>query len=143
MATPQKSLEVLVVDDEESIRNLLSTIITRLGDNPTKAIDGQDGIDKYVTALANNKPFDVVITDLKMPNKSGVDVIKEVKVLTPYIPVYVITGKEATAEYAWLVAQLGDLTPDGVLQKPFSPDTIKNLLEPIRQRKYENPPSQS
>ena len=143
MATPQKSLEVLVVDDEESIRDFLSTIITRLGDKPTKAIDGQDGIDKYKTALANNKPFDVVITDLRMPNKSGVDVTMAVKNLTPYIPVYVITGKEANVEYDGLVAQLGALQPDGILQKPFSPDTIKNLLEPIRQRKYENPPSQS
>lgn len=138
-----KPLEILVIDDDPSIRIILSRIISDLGTNATTAVGGKDGIEKYIAALDTDKPYNAVFTDLNMPNGNGVDVIRAVKGLSPSIPLYVITGAEINMEYSNLLAQLGDLKLDGMLQKPFIFMDIQKLLESIREITYQTPPPTS
>ena len=78
---------ILVVDDEELIRNLVVTVLSKLGHSCVTAIDGVDALDK----MKGNK-IDAVITDIKMPNMGGIILTKEISRQYPSIPVMVMTG---------------------------------------------------
>jgi CheY-like chemotaxis protein len=66
---------ILVVDDEELIRNLVVTFLSKLGHSCLTAIDGVDALDK----MKENK-IDVVITDIKMPNMDGITLTSEISI---------------------------------------------------------------
>ncbi len=144
MVQGQKPLEILVIDDNPDITDLLARIIRNLGHNVSVANDGQEGIEKYVDRFnaaktdSTKRRYDIVFTDLNMPRKSGTDVTREVKKLSPNIPVYVITAHEPTEEYAKLAKELGQLKPDGVIQKPLSKDTLTGILESVSLRNEPN-----
>ena len=70
---------ILVVDDEEMNRDLLQRILDRAGYQVTTAVDGQEAL-----TLLRQETFHVVLTDLKMPGMTGVEVIQELKTLAPF-----------------------------------------------------------
>jgi PAS domain S-box-containing protein len=78
---------ILVVDDEEAIRNNLSEILTLEGHRVVLASGGEEGIEMF-----KNGDFDLVFTDLGMPEVSGWQLAKAVKELNPGTPVAIITG---------------------------------------------------
>jgi len=143
MTEEQNPLEVLVADDEESIRFFLSSVIANKGVNVTTAVDGQEAIDIYLRRYEGESPIDLVFTDLSMPNKSGVDVVRAVKERSLKTPVYVITGEEPTEGYRQLEAQLGESKPDGVIGKPFGIDQITDIVEKVKLQKYSPVDSQN
>jgi CheY-like chemotaxis protein len=66
---------VLIIEDEQDIRDILSIVLTRLGYDVVAAENGKKGVD-----LFNNAPFfDLVITDIRMPGMSGNDVAKHIR----------------------------------------------------------------
>ena len=82
---PQK---ILVIDDEAAILRLLSEILTRQGHEVDTAQGGKKGIQKI-----QSNPYDIIITDIKMPGVSGLDVLKEVKrIKGRVLPVIAISG---------------------------------------------------
>ncbi len=79
--------KILVIDDEESIRRLLSIALTHKGHEVTTAEDGEKGIE----AFKETKPS-IVFTDLKMPGMDGLEVLKQIRQIEPDARVIVITG---------------------------------------------------
>ena len=82
-----KEARILVIDDEESVRSILSRILSQVNHQVTVAKDGGEGIQ-----LFQEKEFDIVLTDLGMPGMSGWDVCKALKKLRACVPVGMITG---------------------------------------------------
>jgi PAS domain S-box-containing protein len=82
-----KEARILVIDDEESVRSVLSRILSQVNHQVTVAKDGGEGLQ-----LFKEKEFDIVLTDLGMPDMSGWDVCKAIKKLRARIPVGMITG---------------------------------------------------
>ena len=82
--------KILIVDDEEVIRKFLKIQLTRWGFDVKEASDGEQAI-----AELGNDHFDLVISDVMMPRKSGWEVVKEVKSnpKTNHIPVILLTAK--------------------------------------------------
>ena len=78
---------VLVIDDDEIIRNALARILATAGHETVDAVNGRDGIDALIRAR-----FDVVITDLVMPEQGGIETIQRVRELDPTIPIIAISG---------------------------------------------------
>jgi CheY-like chemotaxis protein len=78
---------ILVVDDEELIRNLVVTFLSKLGHSCVSAIDGVDALNK----MKGNK-FDAVITDIKMPNMDGIHLAIEISRQYPELPIMVMTA---------------------------------------------------
>jgi DNA-binding NtrC family response regulator len=78
---------ILVVDDEEAIRNNLYEILTMEGHQVALASGGEEGIEMF-----KKGDFDLVFTDLGMPEVSGWELAKAVKKLKPKTPVAIITG---------------------------------------------------
>lgn len=112
--------KVLVVDDELLIRNFLVETLQRKGLDVTAAESGE-------AALPHMKEdaFDLIITDMKMPGMTGIEVLRKAKELCPKSLVVVITAF-GSIENAVEAMHLGAFN---YLIKPFSPDTIEAVLE--------------
>lgn len=113
-----RTITVLVVDDERSIRELLGDTLDAVG---YKSLTAED----YDTAekVLQSTPIDVVITDVLLPGKSGVDLIKAVKTNYPNVPVLAISGKNVSQ------AEIRQAGADGFLAKPFRIGKIEELIE--------------
>ncbi len=118
---------VLVVDDEVSIRFMVREILEQDGHEITEATDGENAL-KLIGAVA----YDLVITDLVMPKKSGIDLIIEYKRVNPQCKVLAMSGGGGmTGRFDYLpVAQM--IGASAIISKPFQishlKDTVKNLL---------------
>jgi len=108
-------MNILVVDDESVIRDGLARILEGDSFSVDTAKNGHTAIE-----LLQQKEFDLIITDLKMPGMSGFEVLNAVKTLQPETPVIMITGF-ATVETA--VEAMKNGTVDYIV-KPFTPDQI-------------------
>ena len=119
--------KILVVDDEQSLRDVLSIMLKRAGYAVTSAMDGEEAIE-----LLNREIFDLVITDLRMPKINGMEVLKAVKSVSPETVVLIITAF-ATADSAVEAMKQGAYD---YLTKPFQVDEvqliIRNALEKRR-----------
>jgi excisionase family DNA binding protein len=101
---------VLVVDDEASIRDLLSKTLALAEYDVDLAPDGRTALDRL-----RIMPYDLLITDLKMPGVDGLSVIREARRLKTDLPVDIITGYSTEASAIEAV----NLGVSGYLTKPF------------------------
>ena len=115
--------KILVIDDEQGIRNLLDTLLSRKGYEVVLASNGQKGLELF----RRERP-DVVVLDLKMPEMNGLTVLQQIRQLNPVQPVVILTGA-ATAEAEQQVRALGVTE---FVEKEFSMhrlgDCLKRLL---------------
>lgn len=104
---------VLVVDDQEQMRNLVVALLSEQGHQCITAGNGSEALNKI-----NQNKFDAVITDIVMPQMDGIALTKELLTLYPNLPIMVITGysKEYPTELA-ITAGARDF-----IGKPFSID---------------------
>lgn len=116
--------KILIVDDEAIVRNFLAETLRRKNFDVTTAESGQKAI-----AALKDTTFDMVITDMKMPDLTGIDVLRKVKELSPGTIVVVITGF-GSIENAVEAMRYGAFN---YLIKPFSPDTIEALIEKVQE----------
>jgi len=82
-----KDVNVLIVDDESLIRDFLKEILIRMECNTDEAVNGNEAISKM-----KDSEYDIIITDIRMPEISGMDVLKEAKNLLPDSEVLMITA---------------------------------------------------
>jgi len=115
-----REASVLLVEDEEYIRENLSEILEMNGYRVTTAPNGEAGLDAMKAS-----PADIVLTDLKLPGISGIDVVSSVKGISPNTPCIIITGY-ASVETAVEAMRVGAFT---YLKKPFSKDELLVTLE--------------
>jgi excisionase family DNA binding protein len=109
-ATPASRPRVLVVDDEAAIRDLLAKTLALAEYDVDLAPDGRQALERLRII-----PYDLLITDLKMPGIDGLNVIREARRLKPEIPVIIITGFSTEASAIEAV----NLGVSGYLTKPF------------------------
>jgi len=128
---------VLIVDDERSMGIVLSTFLKRKGVQVAEASGFSEALKKI-----QQERYDVVITDLKMDDGGGVDVLRAVKRLTPATPVIILTGY-ATIPSAVETMKLGAFD---YLTKPFEPDELLLRIHKALERNSlssEAPPTQA
>ena len=118
---------ILVVDDEQAVRDLLAKTLTMADYDVDSAPDGASAIDR-LRAVA----YDLLITDLKMPGMDGLSVIREARRTAPDLPVIIITGYSTEASAIEAI----NLGVAGYLTKPFRlprilAATARALGEPI------------
>ncbi len=89
-----KQINILLVDDEEPIREALLLLLKNVDYRISGCGSGQEAV-----RLLENEQFDIVITDLFLPDLNGIDILKKAKALSPVIEVILITG-HASAETA-------------------------------------------
>jgi excisionase family DNA binding protein len=101
---------VLVVDDEEAVRDLIAKTLTMADYEVNTAPDGQAALDALKDA-----DFDLLITDLRMPGMDGLTVIRQARRLSPSLPIIIITGYSTEASAIEAI----NLGVCGYLTKPF------------------------
>ena len=102
---------ILVIDDDELIRITLRNILQRAGYEVTLATNGQDGLKKF-----RERPADLVILDIIMPEKGGIEVLGEFRRDAPEAKIIAITG---AGVYHLPVAH--ELGADKIFEKPVRP----------------------
>lgn len=116
---------ILVVDDSESIREVVSTALEEAGYETTKAIDGQDGLVKLHAA----QDIRLVISDLNMPNMDGISFLKEVRQIEKfkYLPIVILTTE--AQETKKRAAQKAGAT--GWIIKPFEQNKLIAIVKKV------------
>ena len=118
--------KILVVDDEQGLRDVLSIMLKRAGYAVTVASDGDEAI-----AQVQKEIFDLVITDLKMPRVGGLEVLKAVKAASPDTVVLMITAF-ASADSAVEAMKHGAYD---YLTKPFQVDEVQLIIRNAIERR--------
>ena len=117
-----RPLEILVVDDEQSICLLLQDVLTRFGHTVVTCQDGASGL-----AVAQERTFNLVLLDIRMPGMGGLEALKRLRRSQPDATFVMITGyaKDDIIDEA---LQSG---ASACLCKPFSLVQVKKLLEDV------------
>ncbi len=117
---------ILVADDDDRVRYTIRCRLEQAGYDVHEAASGADAI-QALYAL----PFDLVITDILMPDRDGLETIMHVRKKTPRTKVIAISG----AADGLFLADAAGLGANGVLAKPFKPDDllvmVQDLLRPV------------
>lgn len=118
----QEESYILVVDDEEMVRNTLKRILEKFGYKVILAVDGVDAIEKF---KENSNTISLVIMDLTMPRMDGSSAFSELKKIKKDVKVILSSGYNAQELSQRFVSK----GVAGFLQKPYE---IKDLLEKIK-----------
>jgi len=111
---------ILIIDDNETVRDGLAHVVKKMGHAPVTASSGLEGLEQFKTA----RP-DFVITDLKMEGLGGVEVLRSVRELDPDCPAMIVTAF-GTVETAVEAMKLGAFD---FLIKPFAPEVVRLKVE--------------
>jgi two-component system response regulator PilR (NtrC family) len=122
----RRNAAVLVIDDEEIMRDILGTLLEREGYSVRLASSGQEGLD-----LAKSLPFDAVIVDVMMPGIDGLQVLDELKKHDEELPVLMITAY-ASMESAITAMKKGAFD---YITKPFKNDEVLVVLKNAVERR--------
>lgn len=117
-----QNLKILVMDDEEMIRNMLGNMLLNLGHQVVLSRHGQDAYEKYLKAFSEEKPFDAIILDLTVPGKmGGEEVLQKILKIDPSVYAIVSSGYFNTVPLGFRDA----------LAKPYTVNQLKEALEKI------------
>ncbi len=116
---------LLIVDDEQGMRQLLSLIFGRAGHEVRAAESGAKALE-----LLRREPADLIISDVKMPDMNGIELLRAVREFLPEVAVVMMTAF-ATVDTAREAFKLG---ADDFIQKPFDVDELKLIVEKALER---------
>ena len=123
-ASPQRSLHVLCIDDDEQILESLRDCLGHFGHSVKVASGGKYGIEMFCTAMLKSETFDAVITDLSMPDVNGYEVTRQIKAESPETPLVLMTGAGTTKKDAEMMRA----PVDAVVNKPPRMKELSDLL---------------
>jgi CheY-like chemotaxis protein len=117
---PPQRARILIVDDDLSVRQLLTAILDDAGYSTAQAENGRDAISQI-----QNASFDLIITDLVMPEQEGIETIKLLRRDFPQIKVIAMSGAFG-GDYLRIAGYLG---AHNTLQKPVSVEALLQAVE--------------
>ncbi len=115
---------ILVIDDDEEIRDLLEMILMADGHKVTLAEDGEQGMERY----RKNK-FDLIITDIIMPNKDGIDVIADMINTENPIPIIAMSGGRRKITSDFNLQSAASMGVTETLKKPFTEFDLRRAIQ--------------
>jgi len=111
--------QILIVDDNPNMSSLLAEMLEIFDFDSQRADNGKEALD-----ILKDDAFSMVITDLRMPEMSGAELLKNIKEDHPNLPVVVISGYNLAEAEDKMMAEMSD----GFINKPFKMTDIENLL---------------
>ncbi len=115
----QQAINILIVDDDRSLRKMLAFVLDKEGYRVEEAVNGVDALKKL-----KGRNFDLVISDIRMPDLNGIELLKKIKTHDQDLPVIMITAY-ATTNDAIEAMKLG---AEDYIMKPFSLDELKIII---------------
>ena len=123
-----KSVRVLVVDDNPDMRSFVKLVLERAGFEAQVAADGQRALD-----LQREHPADVLITDIFMPERDGIELIQQFKSMFRQVKIIAMSGGGQVSRKDYLPVA-ADIGADAVLQKPFAAETLLRTVQGLAAR---------
>jgi CheY-like chemotaxis protein len=120
--------KILIVDDSRDIRDILSKVLSLMGFEAAVASNGNEALNLFLT-----NSFDLVLTDLEMPDLDGWTLALHIKDKSPNTPVVLITGSEKEA----VMERLEGSSIDSILFKPFMLEDIQKTVQTLLDEKLE------
>jgi CheY-like chemotaxis protein len=127
---PCRPLRILCIDDEPQLRQVMHDVLESDHHHVTVATGGRQGLHLFRSSLHAGEPYEVVITDLSMPDLDGRHVARAIKAESPQTPVIMLTGWGAMTKTDGQPA----LAVDAVLGKPPRMQELSNVLFQITAR---------
>jgi two-component system autoinducer 1 sensor kinase/phosphatase LuxN len=120
----KRSLRVLCIDDDEQILETMQVCLGHLGHTVKVASGGKRGIELFCTAVLKSEPYDVVITDMSMPDVNGYQVSQAIRAESPKTPIILLSGAAGTTKET----EVPSAFVDAVVNKPASLKQLDELL---------------
>ncbi|MDX1779540.1 MAG: response regulator, partial [Thermodesulfobacteriota bacterium] len=117
----KREVKILVIEDEDEVRQLLSDILISEGHEVEVASNGNEGIEVF-----KKNTFDLVFSDLGMPDMSGWEVADAIKRINSLVPVVLVTGWNVEIKDS----ERENGSVDKVIQKPFE---VKQVLRTVQE----------
>jgi signal transduction histidine kinase len=119
-----RPIRILCIDDEPAVRETLNDCLKNFNYNVTLVEDGKSGVEQFRTAKQERDPYDVVITDLGMPDMDGHQVVRTIKAESPNTPVIMMTG------WKTIMKEDGEIAPevDAAVGKPLRIQELNLLI---------------
>jgi len=125
----RKNVDILIVDDDPSLRDMLNIILKKEGYRVQCADAARAALD-----ILKADKADLVISDIKMPDLSGIELLKKIKGIDPTIPVIMITAYASTAD----AVEAMKLGAENYITKPFNIEELKVVVNrALNRRKVE------
>ena len=123
---------ILIVDDSQTMRKVIRKAVVLSGFQMGECWEAGEG--REALALLRAQPVDLILTDFNMPGMNGLEMIRELKKdeKKGCIPVVMIT----TQSNDWVVQEGKSLGIEGFIQKPFHPETIRDLLNRLMEKNH-------
>jgi two-component system, chemotaxis family, chemotaxis protein CheY len=109
---------ILVIEDDDHLRGLLREVLSRAGHEVHEAANGELGMRRF-----NANPADLVVTDIIMPDKEGLETIMELRREHPSVKIIAISGGGAKLDAQYLPTAKA-LGADVTIEKPFEPREV-------------------
>jgi two-component system cell cycle sensor histidine kinase/response regulator CckA len=122
MAPRGSTFRVLLVDDEPAIRGYMKVILQKHG---CTVVEAEDGADAYRVMQEQQGNFDLLITDVRMPNMDGPSLVEHVRDSFPGIPVLFVSAYAAEAPA---------IPRSDILSKPFPPQALLSGIQELLNR---------
>jgi DNA-binding response OmpR family regulator len=116
--------KVLLAEDENVAREILSFYLNTIFDEVVVATDGKEGLEIYTNALDKNQKFDLVLTDIKMPNMNGIEMLENIYKLNPNQKFIIVSAYKDEEKLLKSI----ELKVLGYFVKPLNVDNIMKLL---------------
>ncbi|HPR53609.1 MAG TPA: response regulator [Deltaproteobacteria bacterium] len=118
-------MRILIMDDEELILDVVSSMLEYLGYDVEISKNGQEALEKYQASLHAGNPISAVIMDLTIPgDRGGKEVIQDLLTLDPHVRAIVSSGYSNDP----IMCNCGEYGFKGVVKKPFKMEDLRDVL---------------
>lgn len=121
------TLKILMVEDDKSVAEMMSMFFKKEGWQQDIAVDGVQAVEKF---KKHAKEYDLITLDLNLPKKDGIQVAKEVRQISPTVPIIMLTARDSESDQ---VLGLG-IGADDYVTKPFSPIALIARIKALHRR---------
>ncbi len=115
---------ILVIDDDRSVRSLISGLLETCGHSVAAAENGRVGMKAF-----EKDRIDLVVTDIVMPEQEGIATISAIRRLSPTVPILAISGSNTVGRYGDYLHAAGILGASATLAKPLRPDDLIETID--------------
>ncbi len=122
-----QAVNILLVDDDHSLRNMLSFVLGKEGYQVDEAVSGLDALKKL-----KGRKYDLVISDIRMPDLNGIELLKKIKTHEQDLPVIMITAYAATHD----AIEAMKLGAEDYIMKPFNLEELKIIINKSLHKKH-------
>ena len=115
---------ILTVDDSKVIRDLVAAVLIENGHEVVTANDGIEGLE-----ASRNQQFDMILSDINMPNMTGISMVSKVRRLAgyEYVPIVMLTTESSDFKKS----KAKNMGATGWLQKPFDPERLMKAVNKL------------